>query len=358
MPQISIVICTFNRAKLLKGAIESLLNQNADLLTYEIIVVNNNSTDNTEDVVKNFVDNYSNVHLVLELNQGLSHSRNRGYREATAEYVAYLDDDAKVFPNWLETAIKIINEQQPDIFGGPIYPFYLTPKPEWFKDEYEIRVHSERTGWMQQGYISGSNIVIRKTLLFEYGGFDPQFGMKGNNLGYHEESDLIIRAFQEGKRIYYSLELKIEHLVADFKKSLAYFIYYNYKAGKDSLNLFKQEYYLAEINSLFSNLQSIMDQFEVSLKKRDDDLYSYPENYIIEKVVGQFYKLGQQTEYFIKITKNFETKQVIFDILTYFKLAGKSIGIKDFCKIILMSLSVLNIAMKIRSNFFRRNKGA
>jgi glycosyltransferase involved in cell wall biosynthesis len=323
MPQISVIICTYNRDVLLKMAIESLLNQNVNPLLYEIIVVNNNSDDNTEAVVKVFTENYSNIRIVLEPNQGLSHSRNRGYREAKAEYVAYMDDDAKVSPDWIEIAIKIINEQHPDIFGGPIYPFYLSSKPEWFKDEYEIRIHAEKTGWMKEGNISGSNIVFKKAFLQEYGGFNPQLGMRGSHFGYHEETNLLHTAYKDEKKIYYSHDLIVFHFVPDFKFSLAYFIYSSYKSGRDYISVSPVDFNFSDLVDLSKNVSQVMDKFEEALKRRDTFKYPAPENYIIEKVTADFFTIGRITEYFSK-----DNKIKIEDLLDYC-LEHKIFGIND-----------------------------
>jgi glycosyltransferase involved in cell wall biosynthesis len=299
-PIISIVICTYNRGNLLPGCLAALVNQTAAPSLYEIVVINNNSTDNTEKITGDLVKDHSNIRLVTESEQGLSPSRNRGYQEAKGEYVAYIDDDAKAAPNWVETAVKIVNEAQPDIFGGPIYPFYRSSKPAWFKDEYEIRVHAQQTGWMESGWLSGSNIVFKKTFLTNSTGFNPQFGMKGDSFGYHEETQLVLEAFQNKKRIYYSLDLIVNHLVPEYKYSLAYFIYSRYKSGKDSYYLRTGNFSQENSIELLAFLDETMTEFEVALKKRDLAKYPFPENYIIERFVRNFGNLGLQIEYFHK----------------------------------------------------------
>lgn len=334
-PVISIIICTYNRASLLKNCLDSLINQNIEKKQYEIIVVNNNSNDNTEEIVKDFLDNYQNIRIVLETNQGLSHSRNRGYREAQAEYVAYMDDDAKASPNWVEIAIQIINKQQPDLFGGPIYPFYLLPKPEWFKDEYEIRVHAAKTGWMESGHISGSNIVFKKSLLAKFGGFNPEFGMKGNSIGFHEETQLINEAYRNKNRVYYSLDLIVNHLVPDIKYSLAYFIYSRYKSGKDYYYLQNSGYNPGNFIDLLDLIDQTMVDLETALNRRDLSLYPFPENYIIERVSQKIFEIGLRVEPLLKRSVKLEDgvineKTSPEKAFEYFVMTQKKLGLRKF----------------------------
>ncbi len=86
--KISIIICTYNRAELLNETIKSLLNQTVEVSHYEIIIVNNNSTDNTAEIVRGFIDRYNNIRIVLESKQGLSHARNRGGAKSNDTHAA------------------------------------------------------------------------------------------------------------------------------------------------------------------------------------------------------------------------------------------------------------------------------
>jgi len=137
---ISVVVCTYNHSFLLKNCVTSLYEQTLAKDKYEIIVVDNNSKDDTAEVVKAF-KNDELIRYIFEEQQGLSHARNRGVSEAYGSYIAFIDDDAKAAPDWLEVAFQILNSTQPalDCLGGPCYPFYLSEKPKWFLDEYEIR---------------------------------------------------------------------------------------------------------------------------------------------------------------------------------------------------------------------------
>jgi glucosyl-dolichyl phosphate glucuronosyltransferase len=97
----SIVICTHNRAEILQDAVLSACSQSYNVQKYEIIVVDNNSTDDTKKLIANLQDKYPKIRYIFEKDQGLSNARNRGWREARGKYVGYIDDDCKVPREWL-----------------------------------------------------------------------------------------------------------------------------------------------------------------------------------------------------------------------------------------------------------------
>jgi len=113
------VICTHNRADLLADVLETICKQSLTAPGYEIIVVDNDSEDDTRRVTEAVSHRYSNVRYILEPRCGLSHARNRGLREANGQYVAFMDDDCKAPTHWLAVAKEIIDRVKPAVFGGP-----------------------------------------------------------------------------------------------------------------------------------------------------------------------------------------------------------------------------------------------
>lgn len=291
---ISVVVCTYNREDLLADCLQSLACQTFNSAQYEVIVVDNNSSDNTAKVAADFVAGKANYRLISEPEQGLSHARNKGLAEAQGEYVAFIDDDARAPENWLETAARIVAAYSPDIFGGPAAPIFGCETPVWYKEIYGIRGDRGETGWLRKGFIVGTNIFFRRELLKEYGGFDPELGMKGDSVGYHEETALVHRAFVEEKKVYYSKELMVKDRVPEYKLSPVYFIYSRYMIGYDGIKLWKSTSDKFDLSSLGDVLGTTFAELDNALRRRNTEEYPYPENYLWECLGPKFVELGKQ----------------------------------------------------------------
>ncbi len=239
-PLISVIVCTFNRADLLSSCLQSLVEQTIDRSLYEVIVVNNNSTDNTQEVVEEFARRHSNFRLVNEPVQGLSHARNRGYSEAKGEYVAYIDDDAKADKSWVEN-IRRLTERRPEIvaFGGPYKSFSLVKIPKWYKESYgEWGLGEIERPIADNEWINGTNMVFRRQLLFDLGGFDTRIGMSGSVISYGEETNLLLKIKKRELPIYYVPDIVVEHLIAEYKMNLRWMLKSYYTNGFSGLKVF------------------------------------------------------------------------------------------------------------------------
>ncbi|MFH0988280.1 MAG: glycosyltransferase family 2 protein [Parcubacteria group bacterium] len=217
--KLSIVVCTFNRAKLLESCLESLKNQTLDKSRYEVIVVDNNSTDNTRELLAKYLNECSQFRYVREYLQGLSHARNLGYRESVGDFVAYIDDDAIADAQWADKILKVFSTVSPTpaAVGGIILPYYLSAKPEWFLDEYEIRSHGDVARFLTPPgiYLCGSNFCIPKKLLEQCGGFSSDFGMVGEKMALGEETHLLHRLYGLKPFFWYDPALLVYHFVPD-----------------------------------------------------------------------------------------------------------------------------------------------
>jgi len=297
---ISIIICTYNRADILPICLQSLADQTLDKHLFEVIIINNNSTDNTQEIAETFSKNQPNFRVVLESKQGLSHARNRGCFEAIGEYVAYSDDDCKIPKEWLAIARSIIDEQRPDIFGGPYYAFYNSVKPEWYKDEYGSHVQgSEKRALSTQEFLDGGNFFISRILLTTIGGFNPRLGMIGNEFGYGEETELQlkIRSQYPDIQLMYYPQLYVYHLVRKEKMMLKSIIFQRFQNGRDTIQIFK----LREKTNfqIFKKVSSSMIHFLILLFIfpyrhifRDKTCYPFLQNYFYEEGTSIFSSLG------------------------------------------------------------------
>ena len=294
-PEITVVVCTYNRAELLRGCLESLAAQTAPGDAFEVIVVDNNSTDGTPAAARSFEGRVPGLRVVPEAAQGLSSARNRGWREARGAFVAFLDDDARATERWVETLVRIVGEHAPDVAGGPIRPFYTSPKPAWFKDEYELRIHQAESGWMADGYVSGSNFAVRRGLKDEIGEFDTRYGMSGTALAYGEETELLRRARGAGKRVYYALDLEVLHHVPAEKMDLLFAMSAAFRRGATTHELWWEgRVGYSELRTLYVALDGFFSGLAEALDGRelDRERYPYRENYVFENCLPHLSTLG------------------------------------------------------------------
>lgn len=298
---ISVVVCTYNRSDLLVGALRTLCEQTLDRSFYEVIVVNNNSTDNTRDLTEQFCHCYPNVRYCLETEQGLSHARNRGWREAKGEYVAYIDDDCKVPEQWLTVAKDIIDRFSPGVFGGPAYAFYNTPKPCWFKDSYgshepfkDVRILKNE----ECVEIFGMNMCFSRPLLEKVGGFDVKLGMCGKKIAYCEETALLLRISNTmvDELIYYDPKLYVFHLVRGKKMTVRWLVRSWFGRGQYSnycSDLPQSDRRLQLLKQTVHQLRVIAVQLAHAVFRRNRMRYPYFQNYLYERTHQHLFKLGK-----------------------------------------------------------------
>ncbi|MBN2182871.1 MAG: glycosyltransferase [Sedimentisphaerales bacterium] len=175
LPRISVVLCSYNGSATIKETLDHL--QKLDYPNYEIIVVNDGSTDTTETIASQY-----DVRLISVDNGGLSRARNIGLKAATGEIVAYIDDDAYPDPHWLSYLAYSFKTTNHAAVGGPnIQPAGNGHIAECVANAPGGPIHvliSDR----QAEHIPGCNMAFRKTHLDAIGGFDPQFRVAGDDV--------------------------------------------------------------------------------------------------------------------------------------------------------------------------------
>ena len=231
---LSIVVCTYNRSFWLRNCLESLEQSCADKNIAEVLIVDNNSTDDTSKVAEEFTARLLNFNYILERAQGLSHARNRGYREAQGLYVAYIDDDARAHSDWVVSIIQFF-ESHPQVtgVGGPYNAFSSVPIPDWFPKEYGRRSLGDEIREIKDNeWISGTNMTFRKQALEEIDGFDTSLGMTGNKISYGEETNLVRKMKAKGLQIFYCPDIVVDHAILPYKLSLWWLLKSNYSNGK------------------------------------------------------------------------------------------------------------------------------
>ena len=207
---VTVVICTYNRRPMLEALVGTILPQLPVDYPLEILIVDNNSSDGTAAYARAVADANPAFTYLREARQGLSHARNAGAAAARYGFLMYLDDDALLPPHYLPTLGPRLARNDPDFFGGPLYPLYTEAKPDWFPESLEIRKKAARSGFHNSIVLTGANYGVRKSVLDRVGGFDPRYGMTGGKVGMLEER-LVIETYRrlvppEQQKIYYGLD--------------------------------------------------------------------------------------------------------------------------------------------------------
>jgi glycosyltransferase involved in cell wall biosynthesis len=229
-PRISAIVCTHNREQYLGAAIDSLLQQ--DFPDYEVIVVDNASSDRTREIVEARIG-YPQLSYVYEGVTGLSVARNTGANKARAPILTYLDDDAVASPQWLRV-IYDAYESNPKlaIAGGKVtllWPEGITPPP-WLSPGLAGNLGAYDLGETLRQITSpnltprGLNYSIRRTFLDQVGGFDVNLGRVGKNLLSNEELHMTQLALKNGWQVAYLPDALVAHNVAPERLERAWFL--------------------------------------------------------------------------------------------------------------------------------------
>ena len=228
-PKISAAICTHNRSDLLARALESLCRQSLPEDDFEVLVVDNASSDDTEAVARSFCDGRAHFTYVAEPALGLSRARNRALKEARGHYIAFLDDDAVAEPDWLQEILSAFAEAvpEPGCVGGKSQPDWQRPRPLWLHDAQmqalSIIDWSDKAFFVEPPYfLVGTNIAYDRRLILDIGGFDESLGRLGKALLSGEEVEIVDRIRAAGRLIYYTPRAVVSHLVSGTRLTKAW----------------------------------------------------------------------------------------------------------------------------------------
>lgn len=229
--EISAVICTHNRKSYLRKAIKSIINQTLDSNLYEIIIVDNASSDNTGAMVSDEFKMIKNLKYFFEPVQGLSHSRNTGWKNALGKYVAYLDDDAIAYPGWLETILLTFQsrEPQPACVGGNIEPIWESTRPSWLSDDIisclGVLEGPDKPAILKgDNWLGGGNSAYSKEILKITGGFPTNLGRVGKKLLSNEENFIRRKIIEKGYYCFFHPEITIGHHIPKSRLNKRWFM--------------------------------------------------------------------------------------------------------------------------------------
>lgn len=211
---VTIAICTYNRSSALEDSVGTSFAQETDV-PFEVLVVDNNSTDDTREVVRKLKKKYPELRYVVETNQGLSHARNRALKEARGRIVAFIDDDCTVMPDWITNVAQVFEDPAIGCAGGRISVQYPGEKPSWITPEMEslfgLYDHGDEPCCTDR--VFGGNLLVRRDLALQLGGFSTNLGYQGAKHIGGEDIDYAIRVAQAGYKIAYVPNARAIHHV-------------------------------------------------------------------------------------------------------------------------------------------------
>lgn len=220
LPRVSVVICTRNRSTDLANAIRSVVEQAPDTPPYEIVVVDNGSTDETRQIVAAF-EGAGRVRYVYEPEPGLCHARNAGWRSARGEYIAYLDDDAVACATWVAHVVEGFDmAPEVGVVGGRVDPVWQASRPAWLGDQAALGLTI--VNWsdtpkiladLQSEWLVGANMAVRADLLKQAGGFRAELDRVGAQMLSSGDVFLLKEVVRCGFQCLYHPGMAVTHIV-------------------------------------------------------------------------------------------------------------------------------------------------
>lgn len=235
--KLSIIIPTRNRSGLLFGALESITHQILSESEFEVIVVDNGSSDDTRVVVESFGIKIPNLQYCYDETPGLHIGRHLGMKMAKSDILVFADDDIEAFPTWLEGIIESFQDADVALVGGKDLPKFVRSPPEWLlsmwqKQRTEGRILSqlsvldlgEEPRVIRPNLVFGCNFSIRKGVLLDIGGFHPD-GMPAELITYRGDGEnAVTRAIRlKGLKAFYNPKASVYHIIPKKRMTVDYF---------------------------------------------------------------------------------------------------------------------------------------
>jgi glycosyltransferase involved in cell wall biosynthesis len=228
-----VLICTYNRADYLADTLDSLARTAASGFTWDVMVVDNNSSDHTRRVVEERIGRYPvRLRYRFEGRQGKSNALNTGMTAAHAKVIVFTDDDVKVTPHWLEAGVRpLLSRADIDYTGGPVRPIWAGPRPAWLDETgnlggtIAVKNHGPHPFIFEDERKTplGVNMAVRRALIERIGGFRPDLGRNGKSLLGQEQAEFFHRSRHAAARGLYVPEMALEHVVAASRLTRSYF---------------------------------------------------------------------------------------------------------------------------------------
>ena len=240
MKKFSIIIPTYNREALLNELLHSLIVQKFDADDFEILVIDNNSTNDVAKTIEEFTKAYPkfDVKYFNEKQQGVQYAWNRGIAEALGKLLVFVDDDVTFHKDYFETLSKDFSDNLDNISGGgKIAPVFEHQKPAWISKyvmPYFIEINlGERSTFPKKHNPFATNMLVSKAIFDKIGVFDTEkFKDKSVIIPGTFERDLFKRIRKAGLPVYYFHDLLVWHFIPEEKIDKSYVKQHFIEAGK------------------------------------------------------------------------------------------------------------------------------
>ena len=245
MIKLSVIIPTRNRAKLLAKTLMSIEQQTMLKEEFEVIVIDNGSTDETPKVLAEFSDRM-NVQSIFEPQPGLHVGRHSGLFAAKANELVFIDDDIEAFPIWLQTISNVfLSDKKIALVGGKNLPNYETPPPFWILElwnkgnsygnvleDLSVLDFGDNEREISPYYVFGCNFSVRKEIILKAGGFHPD-GFPFDKIRYRGDGETHISDFVRDSNCiaYYHPGASVKHWVPTDRMTEEYFCKRRYMQG-------------------------------------------------------------------------------------------------------------------------------
>jgi glycosyltransferase involved in cell wall biosynthesis len=240
---ITVIVCTYNRCDLLAKTLDRIAAQTVpEPFKWEVLVVNNNSSDQTRELVESIcVKDPARFRLVSEPQQGLSYARNTGIRNARGKILVFTDDDICVESDWLWNLTSSLHSGEWAGAGGQIMPVCLGVLPNWLTID-DFKTLGPFAGFdlgavpgplMRPPY--GGNMAYRRETFEKYGGFRVDLGRTGTSLQGREEVEFANRLLAKGEKLRYEPAAVVRHTVPKSRMSKSYVLRWYYWNGRSEV---------------------------------------------------------------------------------------------------------------------------
>jgi len=232
---LTVIVCTYNRCHTVTKSLDSIAMQVVpEGIEWNVLVVDNNSTDQTREVLEAYCLQNPRFSYVFEPQQGLSHARNAGIQVAQGEILAFTDDDVTADPGWLWSLTSSLHAGPWSFAGGRIIPVWHGDLPDWLSED-DFATMGPFTGFDEgpepktlNRPTYGGNTAFRREIFRKYGGFRADLGRSNNNLLGREDIEIANRLFSRGEKLRYEPNAVIRHPVEEYRMKKGYILKWFY----------------------------------------------------------------------------------------------------------------------------------